>query len=463
MLNGPTQHCLLVPKNQHQYEFFCRIQKTSDHEIKFSILDMFNFGKLSDHFIIEAPIYGGSARYQSTDSKQLLPKNLNKYIYSDREVTHFPRLYRNQKNSKNLFELARHITCQVDNVLSEQKFDFVFGEFITGIVDGILFEKCKDKGIPYFSIRQSKISPGIIVGKNNSDSPFVINPKADLVSADAYIEGLRTKYLKPTYLEKTAINHRITVKNFDDIISRFRFMLKIKSKSRFRHIINPLIWAMFKLKNRILLKFKFKNYFYNNVNNIKNYIVFPLHYEPEASVTIRGFPYDQLDVIKYISRSLPPHMTLVVKEHKGNRGYRPIPHYKEIADLHNTMLVSPEVETYSLIKNADAITTFSGRMGMEAAILGKPVFLFGDAFYKDLSTVKIVERLTDLTPLFDNLDEISNQFDFCTDKKKLLSYCEGVFDGNFVMKSKTFMTDENVEKILTVLKLLIHRGSDIAS
>ncbi|MDC3309312.1 hypothetical protein OAV68_00155 [bacterium] len=263
-------------------------------------------------------------------------------------------------------------------------------------------------------------------------------------------------------MEKTANNHKLDIKNFADIISRYQFIKRIKSRSRLRHFVNPLIWALFKLKNRILLKLPWINYFKSDAGGSSKYVLFPLHYEPEASVTIRGFPYDQLDVIKYISRSLPPDMSLLVKEHKGNRGYRSISDYKKISRLHNVVLVSPDAESYNLIKNAEAIATFSGRMGMEAAVLGKPVLLFGDAFYSDLSTVQNVEKLTDLTTYLVDLSEISNRFDFSADKIKLMKYCEGVFDGNFVMKSKNFMSSKNILDVIKVLKILSFKGYAIA-
>ena len=458
MMTTNTKHCLLVPKNQHQYEFFLKIKKRSDSKIKFFILDIFNLGDSKQHFIVEAPIFGGSVIDNANCKKYLLPNNINKYLYSDRELSHFQNLYRRNLRDLNLLKLASGINDQIGELLSKQKIDFVFGEFITGLVDGLLFEQCVTKNIPFYSIRQSKVFPGIIVGLNNSDHPYIVNEKANLSAAHDYIDDLRTKYLQPAYLEKTANNHKFNLNNLADLAHRFQFMRKIKSHSKFRHFLNPLIWAWFKLKNRLILKLKRDKYFESNVGRLENYILFPLHYEPEASVTIRGFPYDQLDIIKYISRSLPPDMTLLVKEHKGNQGYRPISHYKKISRLHNAILASPDAEPYSLIKNASAIATFSGRMGMEAAVLGKPVLLFGDVFYSNLSTVQIVEKITDLTTCLSDLDNIKSRFDYSQDKAKLMKYCNGVFDGNFVMKSDNFNSEKNVSNVMEVLKIISEKG-----
>jgi hypothetical protein len=109
------------------------------------------------------------------------------------------------------------------------------------------------------------------------------------------------------------------------------------------------------------------------------YVFYPLHYEPEATTLIHGSYFeDQLTVVKNLARSLPAGWELVVKEHFYMRGQRRLSFYRELRSVPNLRLLPFAVPTNELIINAQVVSVISSTAGLEAALIGKPVLMFGD-------------------------------------------------------------------------------------
>lgn len=65
----------------------------------------------------------------------------------------------------------------------------------------------------------------------------------------------------------------------------------------------------------------------------------------------------------------------------------------------NVVLLPPSTNNYKVLKAADGLVSINSKSGAEAALLGKPVFVLGDAFYRDAPMVTAVEQLADLPQL----------------------------------------------------------------
>ena len=121
------------------------------------------------------------------------------------------------------------------------------------------------------------------------------------------------------------------------------------------------------------------------------FIFVALHYQPEASTSpVGGVFLDQLLMLRMIARSMPDGWTLYVKEHRTTfdpqlRGHfaRDEDYYDQIAELRNTRIVPMAYSSFDLIEKAVAVATVTGTVGWEAVVRGKPVMVFGNAWYKD--------------------------------------------------------------------------------
>ncbi len=108
------------------------------------------------------------------------------------------------------------------------------------------------------------------------------------------------------------------------------------------------------------------------------YVFFPLHTEPEASLgQLSPEFFYQHAAIAALSRDLPAGVLLAVKETIHGVGRRPRDFYRSIADLKNVVWIDMLEQGVDVVRHALAVATITGTAGMEGAVMGKPVIVFG--------------------------------------------------------------------------------------
>jgi hypothetical protein len=137
------------------------------------------------------------------------------------------------------------------------------------------------------------------------------------------------------------------------------------------------------------------------------YVFFGLHTQPESSIDVFAhFFSNQMRVIELMSRSIPPSHRLLVKLHKSDAPNYSVASLAALSRFPAVELVSPYADTYELIKNADLIFSIQGTIGLEGALLGNPVIMFGESPAKIFPSVSTVGKLTELPQLVrEKLDE----------------------------------------------------------
>jgi Capsule polysaccharide biosynthesis protein len=116
------------------------------------------------------------------------------------------------------------------------------------------------------------------------------------------------------------------------------------------------------------------------------FLLFPLHVSPEASL-LGSCPElaDQFSLIKNISINLPFGVSLYVKEHPHQMvgDSLDFEFYRRLNSLPNVKYFTDDACLDSLLKDTDciAVATINGTVGIEAALIKKPVFVFGQAIY----------------------------------------------------------------------------------
>ena len=127
------------------------------------------------------------------------------------------------------------------------------------------------------------------------------------------------------------------------------------------------------------------------INFDSNYIYVPLNFQPErTSVPEAGRYSNHFLMIKMLSRFLPKDWKIVVKENPtqllpdvghGERG-RYAYYYDDLISIHNVVLARLDMPQFELIDNSNAVATLTGTSGWEACVRGKPVLIFGHAWYQ---------------------------------------------------------------------------------
>lgn len=136
------------------------------------------------------------------------------------------------------------------------------------------------------------------------------------------------------------------------------------------------------------------------------FVLYPLHFEPEVSLQIFGRPFqNQIELVRNLALSVPIGTKILVKEHPRSLGFRKMAYYQKLLDIPNVYLVNPYIRAVNLVRFARAIAVVSGTIGLEAAILEKPVLIFGRVGYEILPET-MVRSIRDLHRLGDEYRDL---------------------------------------------------------
>jgi hypothetical protein len=130
------------------------------------------------------------------------------------------------------------------------------------------------------------------------------------------------------------------------------------------------------------------------------YAFFGLHMQPESSIDVWAhFFSNQIQVIEMIVRSLPPTHSLLVKLHKSDLLNYSKAHVAQLERFPAVRIVSPYADTYAFIKETDLVFSIQGTIGLEGALMGKPVIMFGESPVKVFPSVSTIGKTIDLPRL----------------------------------------------------------------
>lgn len=149
----------------------------------------------------------------------------------------------------------------------------------------------------------------------------------------------------------------------------------------------------------------------------ERYFLMPLHrFEEWSNYAFMGLGFsDQLGLVGQVSQCLPPEAWLYVKEHTGGFGEKPLSFYRQLKSCRQVRMLSPYEDTFSLISGAEAIVTLGSTMGFEAILMGKPVILLGEPWYRNFPGVHKADRPETIALLMQK----APHFTVPTDEEKL--------------------------------------------
>ena len=122
--------------------------------------------------------------------------------------------------------------------------------------------------------------------------------------------------------------------------------------------------------------------------------------QPESSIDVWApFFSDQIWVVQLLSRSIPPSHQLLVKIHMSDLTNFSGEQYERMQALPGVKLVRPFVDSRPFIDKADLVVSIQGTMGLEAALLGKPVIMLGDSPVTMFPSASRIGKVQDLPML----------------------------------------------------------------
>jgi len=309
------------------------------------------------------------------------------------------------------YDFLRNIQKPVYNYIKANNINFIFGETTYGhelVIHRMLADKT-ELNCTYLHPQTIRI-PGyhFTFLKDEFQSEIYENFKHD-----AYNEGFVVKLAKPTEFARVEVRVKKSLSVKSKLNRVVRFFTSENVDKDDPSIVPTttsakFAWAATEEWNRVSHNFV-TTQGYDAIEGRK-FVVYTLHKQPEASIDVVGRYYDdQFKNIQNIWRILPDDWYLVVKEHTNAIGDRSFTFFKNVSSLRNVVLLHPTINSHDLIRDCQAIFSVSGSIAYEAALFGKPAFLFVPIFFDKLRNC---HRITlDTFRRIKNIDDLLKEWE----------------------------------------------------
>lgn len=327
--------------------------------------------------------------------------------------------------------------------------DIVIGFICVTIGEYLAYLLARSKNITFLNLRPTRIKNYFFAGESVLEPSKRLEESYRQMLAKGVPEDLKQEVI--SYLSEVRKTHamyegvllpdsinsnrRLSLLEIAGIVKNFGVLAKqyydynfgeYRYDNHHRGVFYPIWFNIVKRPLRIKYTGLFLKRHYVDGNKLASmdYAFYPLHKEPEVTLLVYGRSYmNQIEAVRNFARSLPVGMKLVVKEHPVAIGYRPLSYYKKLLAIPNVMLASPEMTSRELVRDAKIVFIISGSVGLEAAIMKKPVIHLGNLPFCMLPD-NMVRHVKDL----DNLSwEVHNIIKNHThDENALISYISAV-------------------------------------
>jgi hypothetical protein len=321
-------------------------------------------------------------------------------------------------------------------IINELKIDvFISPSIPHRVFDYALYIACKIKNVQTLMFKLTPFRDLIIPIENLSHMPIAIYEDYNLIKSGSLdvdvpkeivtvVNTLRKSYkdAEPDYMKlqkKTNISiFSLIIRKIFNIKSIIRILskinketdqyLKVSGKEMEKVYIKYYQSILYNLKGK-QYKNELKRYYEKictniDINNDK-YIFIALHYQPEETTCPSAGHYvNQNLIIENIAELLPLNIKIVIKEHSSQFHSEMEGHtsrykifYEDLIKIPNVVFISSDVPSFDFIDNALAVVTATGTIGWESIVRGKPVLIFGNAWYEYCDNVYRINSKSDLS------------------------------------------------------------------
>jgi hypothetical protein len=121
---------------------------------------------------------------------------------------------------------------------------------------------------------------------------------------------------------------------------------------------------------------------------------FPLHLEPELTLlSISPEFSNSVELITWVSKSLPADFILVLKENPISFGVRSKWYYSQLEQISNVQFAHPVISSLDWIHASELVVTITGTAGSESVLYKRPVLSFGShQAINELPTVRFANN-----------------------------------------------------------------------
>ncbi len=272
----------------------------------------------------------------------------------------------------------------------------------------LLYDICKARKIHIFTLLPTRFGYRYRLGDDEKVFPTEEEEINNNSKTNAKTFEELKNYLKQYDSLKQVDDFNKGVKNISKLKklkSLFAYFLSTETKfessfsgyglSKSKILINQPIKLFKKNRNRNFIN----KHFTKSIPSNQKFIYFPLHLEPERSLSIAA-PYhtNQMEVIISIAKSIPVGYKLFVKDHPAVslKGGRTISFYKELMKLPNVQVLHPSINRDEILEKCSLVVTINGTAAFEAALFNKHAISLVKTDYSSLPSIHTIKSYEEL-------------------------------------------------------------------
>lgn len=399
-------------------------------------------------------------------------KNFNQQLISDQmmSVCYHTRAWGNPPSYEQQLWWLQCVYENIEEILDDYKPDVIFDCDIAELPRTVLNEIAYYRGIPYINQNVARYEMYKIPSytRNLGIEKYFLTKYGDCLNEenveekDYVINFRNTPTIKnSTYFIKGNATYAYeseplitTLKKIYGICMYMKRQDKSKKNRELKKLAPEIFPTSRKFLKTYIKNLLFRRYLYKTKTLFENpvenepYVYMPLHLIPESSTfSMAPFWINELTTIEAVSKSLPAGWRLYVKEHQSMLGERSMAFYKQVKKIPNVRLVRFNYydDPKPWIENARAVVTITGTSAYEAALLGKPAFVFGDvpfAVIKGVTRVRDIEKLPRLFQDIKDVQDTNNVKECAAYIKAVKSLGKSIDLGNIMNKAYAHLVQE---------------------
>jgi hypothetical protein len=318
--------------------------------------------------------------------------------------------YKSEYGYDEMLRLFQVFVLNIELFIKKIDPDIVVGMGQGTIGDYLFYKIAKAKNIKYVALKSVKNANYQTLTDTIGEEHHAIRK-----TFDEYCIGKKIEPQLQVEVDKhmQLIGNGITPYEGNVAIPKSYKIFELKDlKNYFKYVVKDILFTVKKRDHHSKSLFSV-TYFYNNtyknyrarqlrnitrsrtiykLDQIKDgdYIFFPLHAEPEISLTnYSKFYQNQIEVIRNICLQLPSKYKLIVKEHPRNIGRRSSAYYEKILEIPNVDFADFELPSLAVLRSSKLVIVLSGNIGYEAVLSKVPVITLGSTMYNMLPTYMV--------------------------------------------------------------------------
>lgn len=265
--------------------------------------------------------------------------------------------------------------------------------------------------------------------------------------------------IQPDYMKNNILNKKITlfslfhyrkIKTFSTLLRAYKGFdgyFDYQSGNSFHHSVAMFKYNFIKYVNERSYKYYI---LVDEVDKLissgkEKFFIYPTHYHPESSTSVLAPDYtNEFNNIVNIHNNLPVGTYLYVKDHISARGIQCEDFYQKLSALPGVRIIDFNYNVKKLIKSSLGVITVTSTVGYEAALMGKPVYLFGRFFYENFHNVYKLQSFRQLRSLIGKHNDDFSREDII---RSVVAYYRYTFEGELLIGKNEQWSEDYFSKL----------------